>query len=256
MQLSLLLAEAVKSVASDLHLSTGEHPIMRIDGELVRCSQYPRTDIHQLEAELSEFVNIPNTDCSTHRKEFDFAIDLEGRARIRCNSFRHRGGLGLACRIIPIKVPKLEVLGLPTVVQTFATLKNGLVLITGPTGSGKSTTLAALVDTINAEKSGHIITIEDPIEFVHTPQRALIHQRQVGLHADSFANALRAALREDPDVIMVGELRDLETIQLALTAAETGHLVLASIHSSSAPKTIDRIIDVSSATSTGAQHAL
>jgi twitching motility protein PilT len=244
MELSSLLAEAVALGASDLHVSTGEHPIMRIDGELVRCSQYPIIELNQFEAQLGELVSQLQRDDLVRRKELDFAVDLPGCARIRCNSFTHRAGLGLACRIIPTKVPSLEVLGLPAVVSTFTAFTHGLVLITGPTGSGKSTTLAALLDRINSEQSAHIITIEDPIEFVHSPQRALIHQREVGLHSESFANALRAALREDPDTIMVGELRDLETIQLALTAAETGHLVLASIHSSSAPKTIDRIIDV------------
>ncbi|MBW2349502.1 MAG: PilT/PilU family type 4a pilus ATPase, partial [Deltaproteobacteria bacterium] len=174
----------------------------------------------------------------------DFAYEIPGLARFRANVFQERKGYGGAFRIIPTQIKTIRELNLPESIQTLARMKNGLVLVTGPTGSGKSTTLAAMIDLINKERNYHIITLEDPIEFIHPRGKCLIHQRQVGLHAESFASALRAALREDPDVILVGEMRDLETIHLALTAAETGLLVLGTLHTSSAAKTVDRIIDV------------
>jgi twitching motility protein PilT len=244
MELSSLLAEASALSASDVHLSVGEPPIMRIDGDLVRCSQYPTILLEELEGQVTALLRSQRGASLTTLSQVDFAIEIPSAGRVRCNYFRHARGLSLACRLIPHAIPPIETLGLPSVVSTFTSLAHGLVLITGPTGSGKSTTLAALIDAINISQGCHVVTIEDPIEFIHTPRRALIHQREVGLHTDTFATALRAALREDPDVILVGELRDLETIQLALTAAETGHLVFASIHSGSAPKTIDRMIDV------------
>ncbi len=244
MELQSLLAEAVSCGASDLHVSACERPIMRIDGELVRLSTLPILTHDDLMAGIESLIEPIERDKLRQQKELDFVVEIQGLGRIRCNCFRHAKGIGLASRIIPSTIRSLRELGLPDVVASFACAAHGLVLISGQTGAGKSTTLAALVDVINSGQSAHIITIEDPIEFVHTPKRALIHQREVGRHSDSFEKALRAALREDPDVILVGELRDLETIQLALTAAETGHLVLASIHSSSAPKTIDRVIDV------------
>jgi twitching motility protein PilT len=229
--------------ASDLHLSTGNQPMLRIHGELVRI------DAAVLDADaLKELVYeiAPETKIKHFEEvgEVDFGYEYPGMARFRVNFYSQRKGIGAAFRMIPSKVYTLDELGLPPVLKKFAMLNKGLVLVTGPTGSGKSTTLAAMIDYVNLNRKDHIITIEDPIEFVHQSQNCLVNQRELETHTKSFANALRASLREDPDVILVGEMRDLETIELALTAAATGHLVFGTLHTSNAPKTIDRVIDV------------
>jgi len=239
-----LLRAATALGASDLHLSAGEPPCLRVSGDLVRMEgQSPLGP----EA-VSDLVNsIMSAEQRRHfetEHEVDFACELAGTGRFRVNVFVQRRGPGAVLRTIPNEIPTLESLGMPPILQELCTRERGLVLVTGPTGSGKSTTLAAMVDVVNRTWDAHILTVEDPIEFVHTPKRCLVNQREVGPHTGSFANALRSALREDPDVILIGEMRDLETISLALTAAETGHLVFGTLHTSSAPKTVDRIIDV------------
>lgn len=237
-----ILVEAFRRGASDIHLSGGDFPWMRIDGMLVRCDSRVLTD-QDIELGLQELLSPTQAQAARSSPEYDCAVAIAGVGRVRLNIFRHMQGMGVALRLIPGTIPRLHELGMPPAVNKLSHLERGLILITGPTGSGKSTTLAALINAINREKSLHIVTIEDPIEFVHESHRCLVHQREVGAHTGSFAHALRAALREDPDVILVGELRDLETIHLALTAAETGHLVVATIHSSSAAKTVERMID-------------
>ncbi len=238
-----LLREAADKGASDLHLSAGEPPLLRVHGDLVRIEHPAVTP-----AQVTELVNSIMSDAQRAtfeaEHEVDFACELEGKGRFRVNVFVHSRGPGAVLRTIPTKIPALDTLHMPPVLKELCTRERGLVLVTGPTGSGKSTTLAAMVDVINQTWDAHILTIEDPIEFVHPPKRCLVNQREVGPHTNSFSNALRSALREDPDVILIGEMRDLETISLALTAAETGHLVFGTLHTSSAPKTIDRIIDV------------
>ena len=238
-----LLREAADKGASDLHLSAGEPPLLRVHGDLVRIEHPAVTP-----AQVTELVNSIMSDAQRAtfeaEHEVDFACELEGKGRFRVNVFVHSRGPGAVLRTIPTQIPALDTLHMPPVLKELCTRERGLVLVTGPTGSGKSTTLAAMVDVINQTWDAHILTIEDPIEFVHPPKRCLVNQREVGPHTNSFSNALRSALREDPDVIMIGEMRDLETISLALTAAETGHLVFGTLHTSSAPKTIDRIIDV------------
>jgi len=242
MDLSDLLLEAYERGASDVHISAGEPPRFRIHGEMRTVgepisAEEARVMIYGL---LTEWQRRELEE----RWEMDLSLALGDRARFRVNVYRQLRGLGAAFRLIPAEVKTIEELGLPPVLLEIARRRKGLVLVTGPTGSGKSTTLAAIIDQINRERSAHIITIEDPIEFVHQPKECLISQREVGAHTKSFAAALRSALREDPDVILVGEMRDLETISLALTAAETGHLVLATLHTISAPKTVDRVVDV------------
>jgi len=242
-QLQHLLTLCVCQQASDLHLSTGLPPLMRLHGEM----QVVSADVleahaihHMLQAVMSDTLR-------SHYAEgldVDFSFAMAQLGRFRANVFHQSRGVAAAIRLIPAQVPALSEIQAPAIVSSLLHLSRGLILVTGPTGSGKSTTLAAMVDHINTFQGGHILTVEDPVEFVHTPKRSLIHQREVGTHALSFARALRAALREDPDVILVGELRDLETIRLALTAAETGHLVLATVHTASAAKTIDRLVDV------------
>ncbi len=239
-----LLAYAVKSQASDLHWSSGEPPVLRIRGELERLHEVPYVTIDELIRQVGECLPGHLVSGSAHRGELDGAFERAGLGRFRVHLYRHAHGAAVAVRVIPGEVPQLGALGLPQFISSLAHLERGLVLVTGPTGSGKSTTLAALIDRINSEQAHHIITIEDPIEFMHTSKRAVIRQREVGAHSESFASALRAGLREDPDVILVGELRDLETIQLALTAAETGHVVFATLHAAGAAKTVDRVIDV------------
>lgn len=243
MNIQSLISESLLRGASDIHLSEGQVPWLRIDGRLVRCES-PVLTHADIEIALKELLSSTQARCLYSSDDYDCAAEVAGVCRLRINVFRHAQGRGMALRLIPTTIPQVQELGMPSILQRLSRLERGLVLITGPTGSGKSTTLAALVNAINCERSLHIITIEDPIEFVHKSKSCLIHQRQVGVNTGSFGQALRSALREDPDIILVGELRDLETIQLALTAAETGHLVLATIHSSSAPKTVDRIIDL------------
>jgi twitching motility protein PilT len=229
--------------ASDLHLSTGNQPMLRIHGDLVRIDS-PPLESDDLKALVYEIA--PETKIKTFEEtgDVDFGYEYPGFARYRANFLNQKNGIAAVFRLIPSKVLTMEELGLPPVLKRFANLKKGLVLVTGPTGSGKSTTLAAMIDFANLHRKDHIITVEDPIEFVHRSQQSLVNQREVGVHTRSFASALRGALREDPDIILVGEMRDLETIELALTAAATGHLVFGTLHTSNAPKTIDRIIDV------------
>src|SRR5471032_822399 len=229
--------------ASDLHLSTGNQPMLRIHGDLVRIDA-PPLESDDLKALVYEIA--PETKIKTFEEtgDVDFGYEYPGFARYRANFLNQKNGIAAVFRLIPSKILTLEQLGLPPVLKRFAMLKKGMVLVTGPTGSGKSTTLAAMVDYANLHRKDHIITVEDPIEFVHRSQQCLINHREVGVHTKSFASALRGALREDPDIVLVGEMRDLETIELALTAAATGHLVFGTLHTSSAAKTIDRIIDV------------
>ncbi|RME57305.1 MAG: type IV pilus twitching motility protein PilT [Candidatus Dadabacteria bacterium] len=243
MNISQLLQFAAQQNASDLHISAGEPPMIRVHGSMKKVKVPPLSpeETHEM------IYDIMNDAQRKHFEEFneiDFSLQIGDVARFRVNVFKQIRGLGAVFRQIPTKIITLDELGLPPILKQIASKEKGLVLVTGPTGSGKSTTLAAMVDFINSTREGHIITIEDPVEFVHNSKKCLINQREIGAHTHSFANALRAALREDPDYILVGEMRDLETIQLALTAAETGHLVLGTLHTSSAPKTVDRVIDV------------
>ncbi len=238
-----LLREAAEKGASDLHLSSGEPPMLRVHGDLVR-TEHPALTPDNVNALVNTVMNERQRAHFNDEHECDFACELPGKGRFRVNVFMHSRGPGAVLRTIPTEIPSLESLNMPPVLKELCTRERGLVLVTGPTGSGKSTTLAAMVDVINQTWDAHILTVEDPIEFVHPPKRCLVNQREVGPHTASFTNALRSALREDPDVILIGEMRDLETISLALTAAETGHLVFGTLHTSSAPKTIDRIIDV------------
>jgi twitching motility protein PilT len=242
-KIDVLLKMIMQYGASDLHVCVGEPPLLRIMGELQRTKYHDLTP-EEVELLLLEMLDEKSLALLKEKKDIDFAYELEGVARFRGNIFMERKGYGGAFRVIPTGIRTLRDLGIPEAVYSLARLKKGLVLVTGATGSGKSTTLAAMIDLINKEKDHHIITLEDPIEFIHPRGKCLIHQRQLGFHMESFASGLKAALREDPDVILVGEMRDLDTIQLALTAAETGLLVLGTLHTSSAAKTVDRIIDV------------
>lgn len=239
-----LLEECIRRNASDLHLQYGLSPILRIDGVLT-----PIASINPLNEEIIRNLIFATLDEEQQKilikdKEFDYSFAFGDIARFRVNAFHERGKLAAAFRLIPNKIKNINDLGMPAIVETFAEYPRGLVLVTGPTGSGKSTTLAALIDKINREKSVHIITIEDPIEFTHKSQRAVIAQREVHYDTFSFAAALRSVLREDPDVVLIGEMRDLETIQAAITIAETGHLVFATLHTNSAAQSIDRMVDV------------
>jgi twitching motility protein PilT len=241
--ISELLIFAVENMGSDLHISAGVQPYIRIHGEMrkVELPHLDKEDVHNM---IYGILNDFQRKVYEEHLELDFSFDLGEYGRFRGNVFKQERGDAAVFRSVPNKIPSFEELRLPKVMMDIARLEKGLVLVTGPTGSGKSTTLAAMVDFINGEFKGHVITIEDPIEFVHTSKNSLVNQRELGPHTKSFANALRSALREDPDVILVGELRDLETISLALTAAETGHLVFGTLHTSGAPNTVDRIIDV------------
>ena len=229
--------------ASDLHLSSGSQPIIRLQGEMQRI-KYKVLEHEELKKLLYEITPENKAKIFEEMGDVDFSYEVAHLARYRANFFMQKRGIGAVFREIPQKILSLEDLGLPSVLKNLALLPKGLVLITGPTGSGKSTTLAAIIDYVNKIRKDHILTIEDPIEFVHEPQNCLINQREVGRDTMSFSAALRGALREDPDIILVGEMRDLETIQLALEAAETGHLVFGTLHTISASKTIDRIIEV------------
>jgi twitching motility protein PilT len=244
MELNTLLDLCIKKNASDLHISPGQPPIFRIDGELVPAVDLPVLDANATRSLVTGAMDPEQQKEFDEALELDFAIILPDVAGFRVNAFKQMNGTAAVFRLIPAKIPTLEELRLPPVFKSLLELPNGLILVTGPTGSGKSTTLAAMVDYINANQSNHIITVEDPIEFVHHSKKSLVSQRQIHRDTHDFAAALRSALREDPDVILVGEMRDLETIRLALTAAETGHLVLATLHTSSAPRTISRIVDV------------
>ena len=242
-KLNELLKMTKQHGASDLHISSGSAPYLRIHGAMVKLN-YRDVAPEVCQALIFEILNEKQKAHFLEYSELDFSYPLEGVGRFRVNVFLQRKGIGAVFRLIPEKVQTVEELDLPTQLLDLIEVTEGLIVVTGPTGSGKSTTLAALVHEINIRRRAHIITIEDPIEFVHHNRQCLINQREVGNHTDTFENALRAALREDPDIILVGEMRDLETISLALTAAETGHLVLATLHTNSAIKTVDRIIDV------------
>ena len=243
MDITELLAFSAKQNASDLHLSAGLPPMIRVDGDIRRLN-VPAIDNNDVRKLIYDIMNDRQRRDYEEHLEIDFSFEVPGVARFRVNAFTQARGAGAVFRTIPNQVLSMQTLGLGEVFERLAMLPRGLVLVTGPTGSGKSTTLAAMIDYINDHRYEHILTIEDPVEFVHASKRCLINQREVHRDTHSFADALRSALREDPDVILVGELRDLETIRLALTAAETGHLVLGTLHTTSAAKTVDRIIDV------------
>jgi twitching motility protein PilT len=241
--ISDLLAFSVKNKASDLHLSAGLPPMIRVHGD-VRKINVPSMDHTEVHGMVYDIMNDGQRKVYEETLECDFSFEIPNLARFRVNAFNQNRGAGAVFRTIPSKILSLEQLNAPGIFKDISNNPRGIVLVTGPTGSGKSTTLAAMVDYVNENEFGHILTVEDPIEFVHQSKKCLINQREVGPHTLSFANALRSALREDPDVILVGEMRDLETIRLALSAAETGHLVFGTLHTSSAAKTVDRIVDV------------
>jgi twitching motility protein PilT len=242
-QIDQFLRLMVQQKGSDLHLTVGSPPIIRQHGELTRV-KFRELSAQDMQALLYEIMTPAQRTLFEETNDVDFAYEIADVARFRVNVFRQRKGMGSVMRTIPSKVLSADDLGLPEGIRRFCKLNKGLVLVTGPTGSGKSTTLAAMIDLINTTRPDHILTIEDPVEFVHPNKLGLINQREVGNHTKSFASALKAALREDPDVILVGEMRDLETISLGLTAAETGHLVFGTLHTASAAKTVDRIINV------------
>ncbi|MBQ6510953.1 type IV pilus twitching motility protein PilT [Candidatus Saccharibacteria bacterium] len=244
LRIETLLEECVKRNASDLHLQVGLAPILRVDGALTPIPGAPKLNNAMIESLVFATLDENQQKILMKDKEFDYSFEFGDLARFRVNAFHERGNLAAAFRLIPNKIQNIAELGMPPVVETFADFPRGLVLVTGPTGSGKSTTLAALVDKINREKATHIITIEDPIEFTHKSQRSVVVQREVHYDTYSFSMALRSALREDPDVVLIGEMRDLETISAAITIAETGHLVFATLHTNSASQSIDRMIDV------------
>jgi twitching motility protein PilT len=242
-EIDRLLFVMLEKKASDLHISTGAPPMLRVDGEMVAIAGEKPLSAEAVQKALLPIVPPRNREEFQKTHDSDFAYELPGRARFRVNVFVDLHGMGAVFRVIPTKILTVEDLNLPKELLTLCHLPKGLVLVTGPTGSGKSTTLAALVDYINRNRTAHVITIEDPIEFVHPNKKCLMNQRQVGEHTDSFKRALRAALREDPDIVLLGEMRDLETVSIAIETAETGHLVFGTLHTSSAPSTIDRIID-------------
>jgi len=243
MDITQLLAFAVKSKASDLHISAGQPPIIRVDGDMRRINM-PELEHKEVHSMVYDIMNDKQRKSYEEKWETDFSFEIPGVARFRVNAFNQNRGAAAVFRTIPSKIFTLEDLDCPAIFKKISEKPRGLVLVTGPTGSGKSTTLAAMIDYKNDNEHGHILTIEDPIEFVHQSKKSLINQREVHRDTQGFDAALRSALREDPDTILVGEMRDLETIRLALTAAETGHLVFGTLHTTSAPKTIDRIVDV------------
>ncbi len=243
-RIETLLEECIRKNASDLHIQVGLQPILRIDGQLVAMANMPVLTPSMIEQLIFATLDEAQQKILLKDKEFDYSFAFGELGRFRANAFHERGNLACAFRLIPNKIMSVADLGLPGVVENFADYPRGLVLVTGPTGSGKSTTLAAIVDKINREKAVHILTIEDPIEFTHKSQRSVVVQREVHYDTFSFSAALRSALREDPDVVLLGEMRDLETISSAITIAETGHLVLATLHTNSAAQSVDRMIDV------------
>jgi twitching motility protein PilT len=239
-----LLEQVVLRGASDLHLAVGSEPVIRVNGRLERLQDHARLTPHDTQQMLYRILSTEQQKQFEIKRQIDISYSLPGLARFRVNVYFQRESLGAAFRLIPTELKTLEDLGLPPILREFATKPRGLVLVTGPTGSGKSTTLAAVIDEINRTRADHIMTIEDPIEFLHRHKGCIVNQREIGPDAVSFAEALRGALRQDPDVILLGEMRDLETISTALTAAETGHLVFATLHTQDAPSTVDRLIDV------------
>jgi twitching motility protein PilT len=239
-----LLEECLKLSGSDLHLAAGAPPTARVNGVLQPIEGYAILHGDMIERLVFSILNERKIAAFKSELELDTSYSVPGLSRFRMNVFRQRGAIGAVLRTIPFRIPEFDSLGLPPVIRTFADLPRGLVLVTGPTGSGKSTTLAALLDIINRTKAVHILSCEDPIEFLYDHKKAIVNQREVGEDTFSFTSALKRALREDPDVILVGEMRDLETIHMALTAAETGHLVFATLHTQSAPQTVDRMVDV------------
>ena len=242
--LSDLLIRLLEKGASDLHLTAGARPTIRVHGHLEQQEDFPIMDPQELQRMLYTIITQRQREKFEENLELDFAYALPGRARFRTNMYRQRDAVGAAFRVIPFEIRKLEELGVPAAIGNFSMLPRGFVLVTGPTGSGKSTTLASLVDMANRNRQDHIMTVEDPIEFLHKHQSCIVNQREVGEDTHSFANALKHVLRQDPDIILVGEMRDLETISVALTAAETGHLVYGTLHTSDAAQTVDRVIDV------------
>lgn len=243
MKLDKIFRTAVEYHASDVFITTGTKPVLRIHGDLVLVEEHPVLTREQAEEYIFETMNEAQKKMFTEKWDIDYALEISGVARFRVNVFYQRKGIGAAFRLIPEKVQSMIELGLPAQMKKIPSFQNGIVLVTGPTGSGKSTTLAALVNEINATQKKHIITVEDPIEFIYENRLSVVEQREVGTHTTSFAKALRASLRENPDVILIGEMRDIETMALAITAAETGHLVFATLHTSGAGKAIDRVID-------------
>jgi twitching motility protein PilT len=239
-----LLLRMMENSASDLHVVVGQKPKYRIHGDIIPVEEHPAFEAEQLRNVLGEIITPRQHEDFIKRRDFDFAYGVGDQARYRCNYFFQRTGYGAVFRIIPTKISTIDDLKLPAVLKKLAELRGGLVLVTGPTGSGKSTSLAAIIDYINRHQRRHIVTIEDPIEFVHKNRKSIITHREVGAHTESFGAALRGVFRQDADVVLVGEMRDLETISLALSAAATGTLVYATLHTNSAAKTIDRIIDV------------
>lgn len=244
LKIEILLEEVIKKRASDLHLQVGMPPMLRVDGSLAPIAGYPALDEERVESLVFAILDEEQKQILLKDKEFDFSFAFGELGRFRVNAYHERGNLAAALRLIPNEIKSVAELGLPAIVNNFANYPRGLVLVTGPTGSGKSTTLAALLDQINTEKAAHIITIEDPIEFTHKSKRSLVVQREVHYDTYSFSAALRSSLRQDPDVVLIGEMRDLETISAAITIAETGHLVFATLHTNSASQSIDRMIDV------------
>ena len=243
MKLDKIFRTAIQYKASDIFISTGSKPILRINGDLIAVEDHPILTKQMAEDYLLETLNEIQKKKFEQTLDLDFSLEIENIGRFRVNMFVQRKGISAAFRIIPEVVFSLDELALPQQIRQITQLKQGLVIITGPTGSGKSTTLAAIANEINEKQSKHIITIEDPIEFTHENKKSMFEQREVGTHTASFAKALKASVRENPDIIIVGEMRDLETISLAVTAPETGHLVLATLHTSGAAKSVDRIID-------------
>ena len=239
-----LLKEVTDLKASDLHITVGIKPTVRIHGDLLEMDQYPKLLPADTEHLCNQVLTDRHKEIFTQKGEVDLSYSATGLCRFRVNVFRQRNSMAMAIRLIPTKIPTLKELKLPEVLLTLASKRRGLILVTGPTGSGKSTTLASMINYINQTRREHIITLEDPIEYLHHHNMSMINQREIGVDSLTFENSLRASLREDPDVILVGEMRDLETIGTAITAAETGHLVLATLHTVGAAKTIDRIIDV------------
>ncbi len=244
MDIISLLKKANESNASDLHIKVGSPPVLRIDGELTPLTSEKRVSPEDVLKVVYSVLTNEQKDTFKREKDIDFAYGVPGVGRFRCNVFVQRGSLGIVFRVIPIKIPTVEELHLPDILKKIAMETRGLILVTGTTGSGKTTTLAAMIDLINSNRTAHILTIEDPIEYTHRDKRSIVNQREIGSDAESFSKTLRQALRQDPDVILVGEMRDFETIQTALIAAETGHLVLSTLHTTDATETVNRIIAV------------